>query len=142
MAVTCLRIIRITEGAMGACVMHLEDGSEITKSPDWALQHKPQVHGYIIDNGKPDGENWYAACSAGPLQAVLTEVQRVEAKPGELVVFKLPAHATDDVAMQVKRLIDKQAPGLPFLVVRGDVLDITVVSATQEAALAGAEVKA
>lgn len=142
MAVTCLRIIRITEGAMGACVMHLEDGSEIIKSPDWALQHKPQVHGYIIDNGQPDGENWYVACHANPFHTVLVEIQRIEAKPGELVVFKLPARVTDDVAAQLKKYIEEIAPGLPALVVRGDVLDVTIISATQEAAPAGAEAKA
>jgi hypothetical protein len=67
------------------------------------------------------------------LQAVLVEITRVAAKPGELILFKLPPAKFDEDWRMARGLGDAvraAAPGLPFLVVCGDV-QVQAISAQE-----------
>lgn len=129
MTVTCLQIARITEGASGATVLHLVDGSISVVSPSWVAKNKPEVGGFLLDDGKMHGEQWFAKNSLNTLPAVLIEVQRITAKPGELILFKLPGKCTDEHGERLWEMVRGAAPDLPFIVVSGDGLEVQAVSA-------------
>lgn len=135
MAVTHRKIVNITEGQSGATVLHLEDNSMSVQSPSWMEKNRPRVGGYLIDNGRKHGEQWFAANSLESLPAVLTEVQRVAAQPGELVLFKLPKGTPHGDGEILAKYVAQAAPDLPFVIVAGD-LEVVTISASAAQAMA------
>jgi hypothetical protein len=127
MSVTCRQILRITEGVNGSSMLHLQDNEGAAMTAAWMEQHRPEVGGYLLDNGR--GEVWFAKNSLSTLPAVLVEVQRITAKPGELVVFQSPNGSVED-GERLCAFITQAVPGLNFVVVTGDSVNITVIDAS------------
>lgn len=133
--VTHKQIIRITEGEHGSSVLHMREGAMSVMTPAWVKANRPEVGGYLIDNGR--GDVWFAANSLSNLPAVLVEVQRVAPKPGELILFKLPKDAAPEDGATLGEFVRQCAPNLPFVVVLGE-LEVVAISASDAQALRSA----
>ena len=122
------QILRITEGANGATVLHLQEDDTAVMTAAWVEKNRPEVGGFLIDNGR--GEVWFARNSLRTLPAVLVEVQRITPRPGELVVFRMPAEATLADREALGSFLRETIPGVSFVVMPASV-ESTIVAGQQ-----------
>lgn len=133
MAIVSIQIVNITAGEGGATVLHMIDGSISVVGPDWVEKHRPAIGGFLIDDQSKHGQQWFSATGLETMPAVLAEVMRISAGPGEVVLFKLPPGTSMHSGDMLKRCINQLAPDLPVLVVSGDMEVMIVGAAPAEA---------